>query len=440
MSDDKSKTRRKVLESIGAGAITSALYSSSAIASNNDRERPAGQARGEFFDPVDKEDINKARESAFEAHRDNLKSAEYSVTAQTNDQGFVLTRPWEDGQAHILAYNIVLNENGVPTEQIFSTKQPKSVDSYRPKATNFEADPERISERFNRLADIELGRKMSMTDSTINQDSVSQDNIDPGDCEFGDDYCLDEMDLVGSTEVWRDYELDTQVTGEADYAGEVRYTNNIYYDNDAKRAVSNTHVLLQAGHYLCNIEGLDEFCRSSGAYGSGWSNSELQVEHDWQKSGNSESDADDIIDDLSPFHDIDDQSVTEETSVTVGANIDDEGVGISGSVGWSRTVELPDAEMRNVTDMRRQNVVRHKMEMPYDTVAAEEIAMGDSAGLVLFEPWCEDGQFEGSEKVCDLDYEVEYERSALIGSMTEQYDESFSYYYMCSCVGVCPVA
>lgn len=404
--------RRTVLKLLGSSAIAGTVYPSAVSAGNAPSSGYdfVNQKRGSVGDPVSAPEIADARTETFEQYNNALEDT------RGGGDGYALLDVENDHQTEIVGYNIVLDEDGVPHEQIFGQKLGGSAENPESRASS--TGKSESYEHLHAQADDALSQAVSARQTEDNVTTMSNwAEFDPDDCDS--DHCLDEMELVASTNVM--YEYEAEVISVPDYAGQVHYHNRIYYDEDSERGISYTALRLEPGWYLCEDHDRDEFC----ANGPGAESGEVEFEHDWNQNGNNYS-GDGIVEGLQPSAgDTENGDVQDTTSVNLGVS---SGSGVTGSVGWSRSYSFPESQIVDITDFGTGDKVHHRWEIESDTNSAQLPAENESIAAVQFDSWCTD-PITGTRDICQLNYDIEMEWNP----GTDEFDESFTYEYYCPC-------
>ncbi|ELY62706.1 hypothetical protein C490_17377 [Natronobacterium gregoryi SP2] len=275
--------------------------------------------RGTYEDPITSETIKETRDSIIEGY--------------TNTTEQLLLKPQQAFEAdRIVAYNVVLEENGRPKEQYVTSSGPNRSGSRDERSE----DEERIRARTTRMherADAMLEDVLKGKSKTKTTDDATAEDWD---VDFGD------WSYFGGSSIYHHFD---EAGGIADNPrpGGVDFDITIRKDEDEQRIGARTFMRFEAGRELCN-DGHDEYC-IDGTVHTGMRNKKAVIKQDWDKGANGVS-TEDLLTGVDPTNDLDDTTTSRQASIGLDLSRDP---GLS--VGYSSGVTLPEASLTDRTTM-----------------------------------------------------------------------------------------
>ena len=302
-------SRRTVLKLLGSFAVATAGAPQLSAAAKGDFAT-VKTLRGSKNSPLSLSEIEELRTQLVQ--RD-------APTRESGSPRVVLTDLEETvGDSRVLAYNLILDDSGVPREQ-FATRDGVAD---APGVGTQQAD------RLHDKADEMLEKARS--------ESGSSGEFSPR--EDQDDWS--EWISYGYTDTV--YE---PVKGEyGNRPGLVEFKNQVRKDSDADRLGARVRVQMEPGRQICRQSDLNGFCFPSYVEQEGYKNKFSKVSHDWDMSVNN-TPTEELITGVDPMGQV--SNVTKSRSASIGLDISR--TGPAASVGYSSSVTLPGAQLIDAT-------------------------------------------------------------------------------------------
>lgn len=389
MVEDSGSKRRSVLQLLGAGAVGGTSISQVAAAQENDIGYET--LRGNSKAPLTPGKIRSARKRFIES-RGNGRSEGPSTA--------VLDVSETVGDDRVIGYNIVANGNGVFKEQ-FAARGDEASNPGRGVADAEDRLQVKADEMLAQAVENAKGQRFTRLSLDAN---------------------WSDWNSFGSTDLYYEWpKLDND--GDNARPGNIKFVHDIRRSPDGPRIGARSEIRMEPGRQLCN-DGFDEYCTPTRIQ-DGYQNKKAVVFQDWDQLIN-ETATDELITDTDPEGQITDVTTTRSVSLSLEASRD----GLSGSVGYSSSVSMPGAELRDATSLAAGETEHKFIVNSAESPSSENNAVFEVGSAADYNTSC--GSFN-RQRYLDITVDLEWGLDAPLIEFGSVKSGSKDFYYYTYC-------
>lgn len=383
-------SRRDVIKMFGAGA-TMVGTTTQVVSAETNQQVSYRTLRGTLNNPINRGEIRSVRSKI---QKETKPAEDSSVRSGSVD----LKETFNNDR--IIGYNAIIDTDGELIEQ-YTVQQdwsPSKQDSINTQSGTNELQAK---------ADDLLRHKKN----EVRQSSEGSTNAD---------VAWDSWTQIGSTDVY----FKPTVTGSA-LLGRALYNIDIRQSSENSRVGARSKVKMEPGTLLCdgNIDNADAYCTPRGV--SEYYNVGASIYHDWDQPYNRVS-REELIEDSFPTNSISNTTTTKSVSMQLSRSPS----GPSGTIGYSTSVTVPGATVRNDTiqgagQTHHEFDVKNPSELSSKSTA--EIPVGS---IAEWDPSCKPNY--GDTKYLKIKTDLKWGKNGLLGfDGVKTVPRNFSYSINC---------